>query len=81
MGQLTEYKCTYGSGKTKSKVLCYENSYSGKTWYVVKGGCIVNLTYESLYDGIDVERIGDIDCFTSNKPINTLGQLERVVES
>ena len=70
--------CTYGRG-TKSKCFVYEGRTS--SYYVVKGGTIVNRTYETLEDGVDVEGVEDFDCFTWNKPINTELQLVKAVES
>ena len=69
-------KCTYGSGNTKAICYMYQN------WYVVKRSKNVNLAqYETnFYDGIDVEKIRDIDCMTASKPITTEAQLIAMVK-
>lgn len=71
---------TYGSHKTKSTIFVYEFN-SGAKWYTCKGSMNVNKTYEDITNGTDIEYIEDIDTFTSNKPINTMNQFIKAVES
>lgn len=57
------------------------------TWYCVDGGSMVNLTYADLeyiedeYGVVNVELLSDEECFTWNKPINTLEELEEAVNA
>ena len=71
---------TYGSGQTKCKVIVATNR-NDRSWYVVKGSVNVNITYDYLDDGVDVEIVSDLDCFTAGKPINTERQLIKEIES
>ena len=73
-----ELEGTYGSYKTPCTVFEYEG------WYCVEGSVNVNLAAdpdEELYDGVDVEQIYDIDCFTAPRPIESLDDLIEYVES
>ena len=72
-----EISCQYGRG-TKNTCFVKQN-YNGSFWYVVKGGTVVNKTYDNINDGIDVEILNDVDCFTVNKSINTLKQFEKAL--
>lgn len=69
---------TYGSQSTPCTVFVYESPAG--YWYVVEGGTVVNLTIERLTDGVNVETVEDIDCFTWSKPIESLEELEITVE-
>jgi len=71
---------TYGSHKTKSTVFVYEFN-SGAKYYTCKGSVNVNKTYADISDGTDVEDINDFDMFTASKPINTMNQFIKAVES
>jgi hypothetical protein len=71
---------TYGSQNTPCTVFVYEQS-NGNSYYTVEGSQIVNLTIERLTDGVNVETVEDIDCFTWSKPIESLEELETAVES
>jgi hypothetical protein len=71
-------KGTYGSNYTPCDVFIYNN------WYVVNGGTIVNLAPDSSYfenEPINVEEIPNIDCFTWNKPITSVEELQEAVEA
>ena len=72
---------TYGSAQTPCTVLVYEESNGCSRWYCVEGSCNVNLTYDDIDDGVDVEELSDVDCFTSSIEINTLDELEIAIES
>jgi hypothetical protein len=61
-------------------VLCATTS-GNAVWYVVKGGTIVNLTFDDVNNGVDVETLKDMDCFTWDKPINTLKQLQKAIQA
>lgn len=56
------------------KILVYNR------WYCVMGSQMVNMTFEPLTDGINVETIEDINCFTWHKPINYIHELIQAVE-
>jgi hypothetical protein len=65
---------TYGSNQTPCTVFGY--AIDGVTWYTVEGSVNVNLTRESLQDGVWVETLTDTDCFTSSEPITSTAMLE-----
>jgi hypothetical protein len=71
---------TYGSQNTKTAVLIAEQS-TGKKYYTAKGGKIVNITFDEITEGASIEPLNDIDCFTMNKPINNLTDLENAINS
>lgn len=72
---------TYGSSNTPCIVFVYEQS-NGTTWYSVEGSLNVNLTaLDEIIEGVDVEDIQDINCFTWSSPINSLEELEIAVEN
>ena len=54
---------TYGSNQTPCIVLIAEN-FDGSKWYCVEDSVNVNLTYDDLNQGIDVETVSDSDAFT-----------------
>lgn len=51
-------------------------------WYVVEGGSLVNKApFDTQWqDGIDVETIEDVDCFTWMNDIDSLDELITAVE-
>lgn len=69
----------YGSGHTPAKVYCAD--VDGGTWYVVDGGSVVNFTCEPVEDGVDVELLQDVDCFTWCDAIEHEEALARAVRS
>lgn len=75
---LYEIQGTYGSYNTPCTVFVYERLM--EKWYCVEGGNNINMTYEDLPDGIDVELVGDLDCIMLSEPINSLEELEIAVE-
>jgi|GEM_PF-6966609 len=42
---------------------------TGETWYCQDGGSMVNLTYEDVVEGTDIEKICDIDCLSLDEPV------------
>lgn len=64
----------YGSGHTLTDVFCASDR-RGLTWYVAEGGQTVNATYDELTEGVNIELLTDVDCFTVN-PVNSLDDLE-----
>ena len=80
---MREVNIVYGSSHNKGIAFVYDNRsiYGTYRWYVVKGGTIVNKTIFEIEEGCDVEELEDVDCMTSMKPINTLKQFEKFLES
>jgi hypothetical protein len=77
--KLYEVSGTYGSGKTPCTVFVADNLRWGK-WYVCEGSQNVNLTYDPIEEGVNIEDLEDTDIFTSSKPINSLRELEQAIE-
>ena len=75
-----EIEGTYGSALTPCTVFVYEKS-NGSKWYCVEDSCNVNLTYDDIEDGVDVEVLTDVNCFTWKRRIRTLNELENAIES
>lgn len=65
----------YGSGRTPCTVFTATDS-DGGTWYIVEGAQMANYTFDNVEDGVNVEELEDIDCFTVNNPIIKIEQLE-----
>ncbi|WP_067516931.1 hypothetical protein [Endozoicomonas ascidiicola] len=72
-------EATYGSGKTPCEVFVAEDD-SGNYWYCVDGGRVVNCTTTELTEGVDIEELQDIDCFTWSSPIATERELAEACE-
>ena len=70
----------YGSGHTPCLVLVAEDR-SGGSWYCVEGSHNVNLTYDDIGLGVDVETLGDVDATTASKPIKTEENLIEHIEA
>ena len=72
-----EFTGTYGSELTPCIIFFYDN------WYVVEGSINVNMVLDSnqIFDGVDVEMVEDIDCFTWSDPINSIDELIKAVEA
>jgi hypothetical protein len=77
--KLYEVNGTYGSGKTPCTVFVAENR-DGSKWYVCEGSQNVNLTYDEISDGVNVEELSDEDCFTGIT-VNSLEDLEQAIEA
>lgn len=77
---------TYGNAETPCDVLMYAHSVVG-TWYCVEGSSMAHLTHADLeyiedeYGVVNVEILHDVECFTWNRPIETLEQLEEAVNA
>ena len=71
-------KGTYGSNQTPCNVITHQ--IGDCTWYAVEGSVNVNLAPELLSDGVDVETIADIDCFTWSTPIENETDLIEAIE-
>ena len=54
----------YGSGNTPCNVICCQSYGDGPTWYAVEGSVNVNLTYDEIELGVNVEGLSDVDAFT-----------------
>jgi hypothetical protein len=69
---------TYGSNETECIVFVVE-LHTGLKWYCVENSCNVNATYDDLENGVNVEMVEDVDCFTTN-PVESLEQLENKID-
>ena len=78
---MREVNIVYGSSHNKGVAFVKTVGFGYSRWYVVQGGTTVNKTHDSIEEGCDVEELEDIDCMTSMKPINTLKQFEKFLES
>ena len=70
----------YGSSNTPCDVFVTYCS-SGLTWYAVEDSCNVNATYEPVENGVNIELLNDVDCFTWSSGIDSEETLEEAVES
>ena len=68
----------YGSGNTPCLVLVLDMRDGGH-WYCVEGSHNVNLTYDDIGLGVDVETLADADTMTSGNPIEDEDTLEQFV--
>lgn len=66
---------TYGSGKTPCSIFEHDG------WYCVEGSKIVNLASCEIGEGVDVETIPDLDCFTWSDEINSEDELLEAIEA
>lgn len=67
----------YGSDQTDCTVFVHVDS----GWYCVEGSPNVNQTDspELLVDGVDVEELSDVDCFTDPACVNTLEEFAQAI--
>lgn len=70
---------TYGSAYTPCDVYVFDNE-NGSHWYAVENSVNVNCTYDDISNGVDVETLQDIDCFTSSEPIDGRTRMDRHCE-
>ena len=70
-----EIICLYGSEHQRSILFVYGG------WYVCEGSGNINCCNDPLLlvDGVDIETLTDIDCFTTNEPITSLKELIKAV--
>lgn len=78
---MREVNIVYGSSHNKGVAFVQTTNSGYSRWYVVKGGTVVNKTCNSIEEGCNVEELEDYDCMTSTKPINTLKQFEKFLNS
>lgn len=73
---------TYGLLQKQNRTIVYvaENN-NGSKWYVQEGGTIVNKTYDPIEEGVNIEELSDVDCFTWDKPIESLEELVAAIEA
>ena len=76
MMELKEINCVYGSEHTKSTLFVYGS------WYVCEDSVNVNKCSDSelLIDGVDIETLEDVDCFTAQEGINSLEELKKFID-
>lgn len=77
--KLYEVSGTYGSGKTPCTIFVAEER-DGTKWYCVEGSENVNQTWQDIEDGVNVEELEDIDCFTGYV-ITSLEELEEAINA
>ena len=69
----------YGANERESEIYVKELSDGGK-WYALKDSKNINFTNDSLYDGINVEEVQDLETISSSSPIEYADDLdERIV--
>ena len=73
MKNLYEIKGFYGNNN-EGNIFVYEKG-NGSKWYCVEDSCNVNLSYDEINEGCNVETIRDIDTMTSKNPIKNLEEL------
>jgi len=66
-----EINCLYGNCEPQNEGTLFV--YNG--WYVIEGSVNVNKTYDDLKEGVNVEAVEDVDCWTATEPINSLNEL------
>lgn len=72
----------YGSGKTPCRIFVADDLKRGSSWYCVEGSQNVNLYYTiQITQGVNVERLPDLDAFTSSATINSEEQLAFAVDA
>ena len=71
MKNLYEINGTYGASKNETTIFVYEKS-NGSKWYCVENGYNLNLTFDEIEEGCNVEELADIDTSTSKDTINSL---------
>lgn len=83
-----EVNGTYGSQETACTVLVCENRRDGSSWYCIEGSVNVNLTFDEISEGVDIEQLNDVDIeqlndvdmFTSSSAITTVEDLESAIQ-
>lgn len=73
MKNLFEITGTYGASKKEATIFVYEKS-NGSKWYCVENGYNLNLTFDEIEDGCNIEELADIDTSTSKDTINSLDE-------
>ena len=71
---------TYGHSKTPCVVFVAENR-NGSKWYAAEGSTNVNLTYDEIKEGVDIEELSDVDCFTTKTEIDSEETLVEQIEA
>jgi len=79
MSELKTVSGTYGPALNPCEVFIYENR-DGTRWYACEGSKNVNLTPDKIRNGVNVERLTDIDAFTWPNGVRCLDELEIAVE-
>ena len=74
-----EVNGTYGSQKTPCTVLVCQNR-DGSSWYCADGSLNVNLTFDEISEGVNIEQLNDVDMFSWSSAITTVEDLENAIE-
>lgn len=70
----------YGNDRgTKTNVFVAE--VGSGYWYVAEGSANVNFTYDTVEDGVWLERLKDIDMFSADEPVESVEQFEAELEN
>ena len=72
----------YGCGKTPTATTIFVGEkYNGAKWYCSMGSENVNLTYDDMQDGVNIEHLNDSSYFHWEQPINDLEELEKAIDA
>lgn len=64
----------YGSNQTPCHIFVVtDNNYLN--WYVIEDSCSISATYEPVELGSDTEILHDIDCMTTQSPVQSEDEL------
>lgn len=72
---MREINITFGTNN-QGVILVMDNERRGYSYYVQVGGTIVNQTYDTITEGMNIDEINDSHCLSSKEGINTLEELE-----
>ena len=70
----------YGSKHTPCIVFVAING-DGSLWYVGEDSVNINLTFDEVEDGVNVEELSDVDCITASKPVTSEEELIYQIEN
>ncbi len=70
----------YGSNHTPCTVFVAIKG-NGSRWYVCEDSVNINLTYDEVENGVDVEELADVDCITASKPVTSEEELIYQIEN
>lgn len=74
-----ELNCTFGAKNNPCIVYVYNDTYI--TYYVQSGGTIINLTYDNVSEGVNIDSVNDFDCITWSTHILSEQDLINAIEA
>lgn len=80
MSNLREVDGFYGHNRPNPTTIFVYEKRNGSRWYAVEGSENINLTYDEIEEGCNVEALTDCDHMGANKPVESLDDLEREVD-